>query len=73
MKYIIGLAFLVILGALAYAGSAMLRGGREGKAKDGQMMRALAVRIAVSVLLFVFILLSYKLGWISPTGLPAGR
>ncbi|MDH3461936.1 MAG: DUF2909 domain-containing protein [Burkholderiaceae bacterium] len=73
MKYIIGLAFVFILGALAYAGAAMLRGGREGKTKDGQMMRALAMRIAVSVLLFVFILLSYKLGWIHPTGLPAGR
>jgi hypothetical protein len=37
------------------------------------MARALTVRIGLSVLLFLFILLSYKLGWIQPTGIPAGR
>jgi hypothetical protein len=37
------------------------------------MMRALAVRVGLSILLFAFILLSYKLGWIRPTGVPIGR
>jgi hypothetical protein len=37
------------------------------------MMRALAVRVALSILLFGFILLSYWLGWIEPTGVPIGR
>ena len=70
MKYLIGLAFVVILGALAYAGVAMVRDSSDGKAKTPNMMRALALRVGVSVLLFVCLLLSYKLGWIAPTGIP---
>jgi len=34
------------------------------------MMRALAVRIAVSVVLFIAILMAWQLGWIHPTGVP---
>jgi hypothetical protein len=37
------------------------------------MMRALALRVLLSVLLFGFILLSYWLGWIHPTGIPLGK
>jgi hypothetical protein len=37
------------------------------------MARALALRVALSVALFVFILFSYWMGWIQPTGIPAGR
>jgi len=37
------------------------------------MARALAVRVALSILLFAFILLSYWMGWIHPTGVPVGR
>jgi len=70
MAILIGIAFAVILGALAWAGVAMLRGGREQGSKSGDMMRALAVRIAVSVLLFACILIAWSLGWIHPTGLP---
>ena len=69
MKIAIALAFVLILGALGVAGVSMLRGG---EAKPGTMMRALAWRVALSVLLFVCVLLSYKLGWIHPTGLPLG-
>lgn len=72
MKYLIALAFVLILGALAYAGVSMLRGGRDGGAKQGTMMRALAWRVAISIVLFVCILVSYKLGWIRPTGVPMG-
>ena len=36
------------------------------------MAKALAWRIGLSLALFLFILLSYKLGWIRPTGLPVG-
>ena len=49
MRILIGVAFAVILGALAWAGVAMLRGGRKEGSKGADMMRALAVRIAVSV------------------------
>jgi len=72
MKYLVALAFVGILGALAMAGVFMMRDGRDGKPKTGNMMRALAVRVGLSVLLFAFILLSYWLGWIQPTGIPLG-
>ncbi len=73
MKYLVALAFVGILGALAMAGVFMMRDGRDGKPKTGNMMRALAVRVGLSVLLFAFILLSYVLGWIQPTGIPLGK
>jgi hypothetical protein len=37
------------------------------------MVRALAVRVGLSVLLFVCILFSYWAGWIQPTGIPLGK
>jgi hypothetical protein len=74
MKVLIGLAFAVILTALAWAGVAMLRGDRGGRDSKGvDMMRALAVRIAVSVVLFACIIIAWALGWIHPTGIPIGR
>ena len=73
MKYIIGIAFVGILSALALAGVFMMRDGRGGQPKSGKMMRALALRVALSVLLFAFILISYWAGWIHPTGIPLGR
>ena len=73
MKYLIALAFVGILAALLMAGVFMMRDGRDGKPKSGNMMRALAVRVALSVLLFVCILLSYWAGWIHPSGIPIGK
>ena len=73
MKILIALAFVGILVALATAGVFMMRDGRDGKPKTGNMMRALAVRVALSVLLFACILLAYWAGWIQPTGVPLGR
>ena len=73
MKVLIAVAFIGILGALAAAGVFMMRDGRDGKPKTGNMMRALALRVALSVLLFVCILVSYWLGWIHPTGVPLGK
>ena len=73
MSILIGVSFAVILAALAWAGVAMLRGGRAEGSKGGDMMRALAVRIAISVLLFACIVIAWRLGWIHPTGVPVGR
>ncbi|HWH84242.1 MAG TPA: DUF2909 domain-containing protein, partial [Burkholderiaceae bacterium] len=33
----------------------------------------LALRVALSVLLFAFVLLSWWAGWIHPSGIPLGR
>lgn len=72
MKILIVVAFIAILSALTFAGVAMVRGRRNGEPTKPTMMRALAWRVALSVVLFLCILLSYKLGWISPTGVPVG-
>jgi hypothetical protein len=73
MKYVIAIAFLGILAALGMAGVFMMRDGRDGKPKSGNMMRALALRVTLSVLLFACILISYWAGWIHPTGIPLGK
>lgn len=67
MSYLVAAAFVVILGALASAGFFMLRGG-DGASKSGRMMRALALRIGVSIALFLLLLLAWRLGWIAPHG-----
>ncbi|MCX8519916.1 MAG: twin transmembrane helix small protein [Rhodoferax sp.] len=74
MSYLVALAFLFILASLAAALFFMLRGGgTQAPEKSKRMARALALRIGLSVLLFVCILLSWKLGWIHPTGIAAGQ
>ena len=72
MTYIIILALVAIIGALIFAGISMIRDGRDGKPKSNAMMRALALRVGISVALFLCILAAYQLGWIRPTGLPLG-
>ncbi|CAN5599301.1 twin transmembrane helix small protein [soil metagenome] len=73
MKYLVALAFLGILASLAGALFFMLKDGREGRPKSGGMARALTVRIGLSVVLFLCILLGWKLGYIQPGGLPVGK
>ena len=70
MKYLVLLAFLAILGSLGAALFFMMRDGRNGEAKTSNMVRALAMRVGFSVLLFVCVLVAWKLGYIHPTGLP---
>ena len=73
MKYLIGVALVLILAALASAGVFMMRDGRDGKPKTSNMARALALRVGISILLFVCILIGWKLGYLHPTGIPAGK
>ncbi len=72
MSYLITFAFLAILGSLAAALYFMMKDGTHGKVKTSHMARALAFRVGFSVLLFVCVLLAWKLGYIQPTGLPKG-
>lgn len=72
MKTVILLAFIGILGALAAAGLFMLKNGDSSK-RGPNMARALAVRVGVSIALFLFILFAYLMGWIQPSGVPLGR
>ncbi|MDA8444904.1 MULTISPECIES: twin transmembrane helix small protein [Comamonadaceae] len=73
MKYVVVLAFLAILASLGSALFFMMRNGRNDKARSGRMARALAVRVGLSILLFLCLLAAWKLGYIQPTGLPATR
>ncbi|MEY2803636.1 MAG: hypothetical protein RL657_972 [Pseudomonadota bacterium] len=70
MKILVALAFVAILGSLASALIYMMRDGRNGEAKTSRMAKALAFRVGFSILLFLCILLAWKLGYIQPTGIP---
>ena len=72
MKIVMVVMLLLVLGALASAGVFMLRKGNPND-RRGLMARALAVRVGLSVALFLFILLSWYMGWVKPTGLPTGH
>jgi hypothetical protein len=75
MTIIIVIALIGILGALASAGVFMLKRPKDGDAQtaDKRMARALAVRVGLSVTIFLIILLAWQMGWIAPKGLPAGQ
>ena len=51
----------------------MMRGGSGSKTKPGNMARALAFRVGFSIVLFVCILIAWKMGYIQPTGIPPGK
>jgi hypothetical protein len=73
MKYLVIVAFLAILGSLGSALYFMMKDGRDGKAKTSSMARALAFRVGFSILLFVCVLIAWKLGYIQPTGIRPGQ
>jgi hypothetical protein len=73
MKILVAIAFLAILASLASALFFMMSDGRNGKPKTRNMARALAFRVGFSILLFICILVAWKLGYIQPTGIRAGQ
>lgn len=73
MKIVMVLMLVLVLAALASAGLFMLRRGDNQADDDRRMARALAVRVGLSVALFLFVLLSWYMGWVKPGGLPSGR
>lgn len=85
MTWIIAIGFVAIIGSLIAALIIMMRRGEvehydengqplsEPIQRKGNMAKALAFRIGFSVLLFLFVLLAYNLGWIQPTGITHGR
>lgn len=70
MKYFVALGFLAIVASLGSALYFMMNDGKDGKPKTSNMARALAFRVGFSILLFLCILLAWKLGYIHPTGIP---
>jgi hypothetical protein len=65
MKIFVAIAFILILGSL---GSALFFLMRD-KGKSNRTVNALAMRVGLSVALFLLLLAAYKMGWIAPTGL----
>jgi hypothetical protein len=76
MKILVVIAFLAILASLVWALLHMMRGSappEEGQAvPKSKMATALALRVGLSIVLFVCVLIAWTLGWIQPTGIPSG-
>ncbi|GAB3397845.1 hypothetical protein GCM10027318_01950 [Massilia agilis] len=66
MKIFVAIAFALILASL---GSALFFLMRD-KGKSNRTVQALAMRVGLSITLFLIVLGMYKLGWIQPKGLP---
>ena len=76
MTYFVVFAFIAIVVSLGSALFFMMRRDESGvdvQVKSRGMVRALALRVGFSILLFVCILLAWKLGYIHPTGIPSAR
>ena len=64
MNYLILLFFIFIVYSLGSALYYMMKD--QGGSK--RMVKALTMRIGISILLFVFIIFSFWMGWIKPAG-----
>ncbi len=65
MRYVVLIAFILIIGSL---GSALVFLMKD-KGKSDRTVKALALRVGFSITLFLFILFSYWMGWINYTGI----
>lgn len=65
MRFVIIVAFILIIGSLASALFFMMR----DRGRTPNMMRSLMLRVGFSVALFVFILFANWMGWIHSTGI----
>jgi hypothetical protein len=65
MKIVVAVAFVLIIGSLASALFFLMR----DKGRSNRTVQALAMRVGLSITLFLLVLLSYKMGWIQPTGI----
>ena len=68
VKIVIVLAFAAIIGSLVSALVFMMR----DRGRTRNTVRALGVRVGLSILLFVFLLVANQLGWIQSQGVPVG-
>lgn len=65
MKILVAIAFILILASLGSALFYMMR----DKGTTNKTVRSLALRVGLSVALFIFILVAHYMGWIQPTGI----
>jgi Protein of unknown function (DUF2909) len=66
MKWLVILVLLAIVASMASALFFMYRDAGKG---SGRMFKALALRVGLSVGLFVCLMIAYKLGYIGSQGL----
>lgn len=64
VKIIIVILFLLIIGSLVSAMFHLMKSDGSGSGT----VRALTYRIGLSLIAFLFLIASAKLGWIQPTG-----
>jgi hypothetical protein len=69
LKWLILIAFVLILGSLASALIFLIR----DRGRTRNTMRALAFRVGFSIALFLLILFANHMGWIESTGVPIQR
>ncbi|QNA87983.1 twin transmembrane helix small protein [Massilia sp. Dwa41.01b] len=65
MKIFVAIAFILIIASLASALFFLMR----DKGRSNRTVQALAIRVGLSITLFLILLFSYKMGWIQPTGI----
>ena len=65
MKILVAIAFILIIGSL---GSALFFLMRD-KGKSNRTVHALAMRVGLSITLFLLLLAAHYMGWIEPTGI----
>ena len=65
MKIVVIVGLIAVIASLFSALYFLYRDRGHGE----RMVKALAIRVALSVTLVIFLVASYKLGWIAPTGL----
>ena len=72
MQEMVRVLILVVLGAIVVSlGSALVhlsRGGRGDEEESRKLSRALTVRIALSLVLFLLVMLAWRMGLIAPHG-----
>lgn len=68
MKILVALGFFAILASLAAALFFMMRTGKDDRKRGNRMAWALALRVALSITLFLCVLAAWKLGYIQPSG-----
>ncbi|MGH1359679.1 MAG: twin transmembrane helix small protein [Burkholderiaceae bacterium] len=68
MKWIVLIAFMLIIGSLASAMVFLIKD--RGNTKN--MAWALTFRVGFSIALFALLLFAHYMGWVQTTGLPIG-
>ncbi|TAG06337.1 MAG: twin transmembrane helix small protein [Burkholderiales bacterium] len=68
MRWLVILCLVAIVVSMASALYFMYRDGSNEGAGGNRMFRALALRVGLSVGLFVFLMVAYKLGYIGSGG-----